>query len=174
LHLDPEEESRRYKRHNNSRECHGYVDFLTPVLNEVLLNIPAPARGIDYGCGPGPVLAELLIEAGYEMEVYDPFFKPEFSHFQNNSFDFVSCTEAAEHFFKPSEEFGRIFSLLKPQGMLILMTELFTEDKELKDWYYAKDPTHVAFFSKESLDWLAKKYDCKIEVKNNRLALFRL
>ncbi len=174
MYLDPEEESRRYKRHNNSRECRGYVEFLTPVFNEVLSHIPSPARGLDYGCGPGPVLAELLLEAGYQMELYDPFFKPEFSHFEKHSFDFVTCTEAAEHFYKPSEEFDRIFSLLKPRAYLVLMTELFTEEKSLKDWYYAKDPTHVVFFSKQSLQWLAEKYNSELEIKDNRIGLFRL
>ena len=29
-------------------------------------------KALDFGCGPGPVLAELLKRRGLEVEIYDP------------------------------------------------------------------------------------------------------
>ena len=33
------------------------------------------ARGLDFGCGPGPALTLLMEEAGFaKMNLYDPFY----------------------------------------------------------------------------------------------------
>jgi len=35
--------------------------------------------------------------------------------------DFITCTEVAEHFHRPADEFRRLDALLKPGGWLALM-----------------------------------------------------
>ena len=59
--------------------------------------------GLDFGCGPGPALANMMQSDGYEMEIYDPFFFPN-KDALSKKYDFITCTETAEHFFNPHDE----------------------------------------------------------------------
>lgn len=169
--LGREEEKARYSTHDNRIDNPGYAEFLTPALLEVQKRLTKNAKGLDYGCGPNPVLATLLIQAGYPTSHFDPHFFPD--NLENlERLDFITCTEAAEHFFYPGKEFDRLFSLLKNDGILVLMTELFKEGTALKDWYYPRDPTHITFYSKATLEWIAKLHHRRIEVISHRLAVF--
>lgn len=167
----PEKEKARYDTHQNTIEDKGYVDFLNPAAEEVARRCSTKSKGLDYGCGPQPVLALLLNQKGFETGYYDPFYFPEGLNASKN-FDFITCTEAAEHFFNPNIEFERIFSLLKPTGLLVLMTELLKDKTDIENWYYSKDPTHVCFFSETTLHWLAKRFSKNIEILSHRLAVF--
>ena len=89
VHLSPEDEKKRYASHDNRIDNPGYVKFLTPALNEVLNRVPFPAKGLDYGCGPIPVLATLLRTKGYETTHYDPYFFPSDLN-QPTAFDFIT------------------------------------------------------------------------------------
>jgi 2-polyprenyl-3-methyl-5-hydroxy-6-metoxy-1,4-benzoquinol methylase len=170
--LSKSEEHKRYQTHQNSLENEGYVKFLAPVLAETQKHVPDRARILDYGCGPGPVLAELLQRQGYKTFRYDPFFYPQ--GLDNLPLlDAVTCTEAAEHFYYPKKEFAKIFSLLKPKGALILMTELYQEGEILADWYYTKDPTHVCFYSTKTFEWLAQKNNHTYLEINHRLCVIK-
>jgi 2-polyprenyl-3-methyl-5-hydroxy-6-metoxy-1,4-benzoquinol methylase len=166
------EERARYQTHQNSMENEGYVQFLKPVVTETKKHVPSRGRILDYGCGPGPVLAELLQIEDFKTFRYDPFFYPQ--GLENlPMLDGVTCTEAAEHFFNPNKEFSTIFSLLKPTGVLILMTELYPENQPIADWYYSKDPTHVCFYSAKTFEWLAKKYNHTSLEINHRLCVIK-
>lgn len=165
-------ERARYESHENSIENKGYVDFLTPAADAVCARAKKGSQGLDYGCGPQPVLALLLNQKGFAVGYYDPFFFPEGLKLSVKKCDFITCTEAAEHFFNPGAEFARIFSLLKPDGFLVLMTEVFQENINIDEWYYAKDPTHVCFYSKETFVWIARKFNRKVQNLNPRLCVF--
>jgi taurine dioxygenase len=56
---------------------------------------------------PGPALAAMLREAGHEVALYDPFFAPDPAPLAA-IYDFVTCTETAEHFHDPRAEFARL------------------------------------------------------------------
>ena len=109
-----------------------------------------PAQGLDYGCGPNPVLCQLLEKENYQMSFYDPYFFPTDLN-KISSLDFITCTEAAEHFYHPGQEFKKILSFIKPQGFLFLMTDLVQKEVNLSTWFYAKDPSHVCFFFRKKL-----------------------
>lgn len=170
-HLTKEQERARYESHENSLENKGYVQFLTPAMEAVAARARSGAQGLDYGCGPQPVLAHMLNQKGFVTGYYDPFFFPEGLKIERE-FNFITCTEAAEHFFKPGEEFTKIFSLLKPGGFLVVMTELFQENTDIDNWYYAKDPTHVCFYSRDTFFWIAKKFNRNVEIQSSRLIVF--
>jgi len=171
VYLTKEQERARYETHENSIENEGYVKFLTPALEAVVDRARAGAQGLDYGCGPQPVLAHMLNQKGFVTGYYDPFFFPEGLKL-DKKFDFITCTEAAEHFFKPHKEFEKIFSLLKPNGFAVVMTEMFHESMDIESWYYAKDPTHVCFYSRETILWIAKKFNRNVEILSSRLIVF--
>ncbi|MGE4132825.1 MAG: methyltransferase domain-containing protein [Bdellovibrionales bacterium] len=169
--LVAEEESNRYRLHNNSIEDQGYVNFLQPVVEAAGDRVQVGALGLDFGCGPTTVLADLLRRRGFEMRVYDPYFFPRLVMGQK-VFDFVTCTEACEHFFHPGETFKKLFSSAKDLAPVFVMTSIREPEQILENWYYTKDPTHVGFFSEKCLAHIATTHNRKIQILSPRLAVF--
>jgi len=153
--LSPAEERARYLLHQNSPQDRGYVAFLNQLLQPLLLYLVEGARGLDYGCGPVPVLSRLAQAQGIACDDYDPFFvdgplRP--------PYDVVFASECFEHFHHPAEEMARILALLKPGGFLGIMTERWTTLAAFEDWYYARDPTHVAFYHADTFDFICERF----------------
>ena len=172
-YLDPrqrpsrEAERAHYLHHENHPDDPGYRRFLSKLANPLLARLSPASRGLDYGCGPGPALAAMLREAGHDVALYDPFFRPDPAPL-DQTYDFVACTETAEHFHRPAEEFARLMSLVRPDGWLGLMTCFQTEDARFRDWRYRKDPTHVVFYREQTLRHLAcaRGWSCEVPLKD--------
>lgn len=171
--VDEIEEKRQYDLHENNPDDPGYRSFLSQIVNPLKKYLPEDKnlKGLDFGCGPGPTLNLLLEEEGIEMSVYDPFYYPN-QEALDRKYDVITCTEVAEHFFNPLKEFKFLKGSLKEEGVLGIMTDLFSDDIEFSKWHYIKDPTHVGFFSKESLSWLARELNLKVEIFGKRVAIF--
>ena len=170
--LSKEKEEQRYLLHKNTIEDVGYLKFLEPVLKRIVGNYQKDSKGLDYGSGPTPVLTELLTRSGYHVIPYDPFF----SNININdltAINFITCTEVAEHFYNPKKEFQNIFSILAPLGQLLLMTELYTAKTDFTKWYYAQDITHVSFYCRKTLDYLARMYSSQLVEVTDRVFEFQ-
>ncbi len=127
--LDPTEERARYETHRNDPADVGYRRFLDRLAIPLLERLPPGAEGLDYGSGPGPTLSVMLEERGMQMAIHDPFFAPDPSVLERR-WDFITCTETVEHFFRPAEEFERFRRMLRPGGWLAIMTEWPPEEGE--------------------------------------------
>ena len=92
-----EVERAEYELHRNDPADAGYRHFLDRLAVPLLARLAPASTGLDYGCGPGPVLADMLRAAGHAMTLYDPFFAPDPAALAR-TYDFVTCTEVAEHF----------------------------------------------------------------------------
>ena len=165
--LPKEEEHARYLLHDNNPDDPGYRRFLEKLALPVDARLSKPSQGLDYGCGPTPLLARIMEERGHTMTVYDPYFFPDPAPLAGQ-YDFITCSEAAEHFHRPAEEFERLAGLLRPGGLLGIMTSLLDESIDFSTWYYRKDPTHVVFYHQKSFLALAKRLDlsCTFPEKN--------
>mgnify|MGYP001380110208 CR=1 FL=1 len=117
-------------------------------------------------------LAAVLREAGHRMALYDPFFSPDEAPLAEE-YDFVTCTETAEHFHRPADEFDRLFGLVRPDGWLAIMTRFQTDDASFADWHYRRDPTHVVFYRSSTLVHLAHQQGWTCEVPIKDVALMR-
>ncbi|MBI9104323.1 MAG: class I SAM-dependent methyltransferase [Spirochaetales bacterium] len=162
FHLEPGAEKSRYDLHQNSPEDEGYRRFLFRLAGPLLKRLKPGQSGLDFGCGPGPVLSIMLEEAGYPMSLYDPFYNNNLSVLEN-SYDFVTATEVAEHFSLPGIEFKRLFGMLKEGGTLGIMTKLVLDLEAFTHWHYIQDDTHIAFYSRRSFEYLAGLYDAYLE-----------
>lgn len=162
-----EAEQAEYLLHQNQDNDAGYRQFLARLAVPLLQHLPPAAQGLDYGCGPGPALAALLTEAGHSVALFDPLF---FNHPQvlARRYDFVTCTEVVEHFHRPAEEFQRLNALLKPGGVLAIMTRFQTQDAAFAQWHYRRDPTHVVFYREHTLRTVAQQHqwDCLVPCPN--------
>lgn len=157
-HLTATQEKQRYDFHQNSAQDAGYRRFLAQLFEPLAPRLAPGASGLDYGCGPGPVLARMFEDAGFSMSVYDPYFAPDSGALQRQ-YDFVTCTEAAEHFARPGAEWARIAGLVRPGGWIGIMTSLYDAAPPFAGWYYKNDPTHVCFYARPTFDWLARTYN---------------
>lgn len=170
--LSKSEEEVRYKKHNNSITNKGYVQFLNQAINPTLPFLNREMKGLDFGCGPQPVLAELLKMQGFDCDNYDPIFFPELEI--ENKYDFIFATECFEHFFFPAKEIQKIKNLLKVDGYLIVMTDRWTKTELFKSWTYARDKTHVSFYHGRTMEFIAKKYSLsKIWMDQYRVTLYK-
>lgn len=165
--LDAEAERAHYLQHENDVDDPGYRRFLGKLFDPLVQRLAPGARGLDYGCGPGPALAAMFTEAGHEMALYDPFFQPDPAPLSRR-YDFVTCTETAEHFHDPAAEFARLTGLVEPGGWLAIMTCFQTDDARFDRWHYRQDPTHVVFYREETLRHIAAQsgWSCQIPVKD--------
>lgn len=148
--LNLESEKNRYLLHQNHLEDKGYLNFVSPILEEVRAGYDAGAVGLDFGCGHTPVISEVLKKENYQIDLYDPVFYSD-KIFEGKTYDFIVCCEVMEHFQNPKMEFDLLAALLKPAGKLICMTSLYTERIDFDSWYYKNDPTHVFLYRKETL-----------------------
>lgn len=159
-YLNQEEEKKRYNFHQNSLENQGYIDFLSQLVNPLKEFLKPTFQGLDFGCGPNSVLAQLMNQYGFSCDFYDPYFFPKLV--KNKTYNFITATECFEHFFEPKKEIELLISLLKPNSYLGIMTELLADESNFKNWYYIKDPSHVCFYSLKSFEFLCKKYGFKM------------
>ena len=153
-HPAPDAERAHYLTHENDPADPRYRNFLSKLATPLLARVAPRSSGLDYGCGPGPALAAMLREAGHDMALYDPFFHAD-ENALARTYDFIACTETAEHFHRPADEFDRLDTLLRPGGWLALMTAFRPEDNAFANWHYRKDPTHVVFYNETTLRTVA-------------------
>ena len=168
--LNTLQEKATYELHENDPADAGYQQFLSRLYFPLIELFTSDSEGLDFGSGPGPALPRMFHRKGYKMKIYDPFYanNPETLE---RSYDFITCTEVVEHFFHPDKEFDLLFSLLKPNGWLGMMTKLVINQQAFSTWHYRNDPTHVCFFSRQTFTFLAKKYQCQLEFIGNDVIL---
>jgi hypothetical protein len=170
-HLSVEDEKQHYVTHENHIGNEGYVRFLNQVLEPALPLLNHPMRALDYGCGPGPTLSQLLRAHRITCDNYDPFFTRTSVH---PPYEIIFATECFEHFFYPEKEMQQIYGWLKPGGLLGIMTERWSTIEHFKSWYYTKDPTHVCFYHEKTFDYLCRRYGLvRIWQDARRVSIFR-
>ena len=146
-------EKERYLLHNNDVNDERYQRFVAPIVEVIMRRRPVHSKGLDFGAGTGPVIAKLLKDNNYSMMLYDPYFHPDKSVL-SLKYDFIVCCEVIEHFHNPLKEFKLMKKLLNSGGILVCMTELLPKKDKFEKWYYKNDSTHVAFYAKQSLQWI--------------------
>ncbi len=165
------EERARYETHENDPGDAGYRAFLDRLAVPLVERLSPGMEGLDVGSGPGPTLSVMLRERGFPTAVWDPFFAPDPAPLER-TWDFVTCTETVEHFNDPSRGWDRLFALVRPGGWLAVMTEPFGEEP-LAEWWYARDPTHVALYRAETLRRLATDRGWTLERPSRTVFLYR-
>ncbi len=171
-HLPPEAEKARYAEHRNGPDDAGYRAFLDRLLAPLCERLPAGAEGLDFGCGPGPAASVMLGERGFKVRDWDPFFRPDGAALERG-YDFIVCTEVLEHLRRPAETLSRLDGLLRPGGLLGVMTMLLEDDEAFGTWWYAADPTHISFYKADTLEWVAASRGWRLEILPRGAAVFR-
>jgi SAM-dependent methyltransferase len=168
---DPVAEKGHYDNHENDVRNEDYRQFLSRLAQPLMDALPDGASVLDFGAGPGPALAAMMQDAGYEMTIYDPFYNDDHSSLER-SYDAVTATEVIEHFHDPRLMFDLLDRLVRPGGWLAVMTMLQHDDDAFAAWHYRRDPTHVAFYREETFTWIAAHYGYVLSRPHRNVAIF--
>lgn len=165
--ISPEKEKSRYEEHNNDVEDTRYQDFVSPIIDTILQNHSPSETWLDFWAGTWPVISHLLTQKWFQTQLYDPFFhnKPELL---KQEYDFIIACEVIEHFHYPEKEFHLLYKLLKPGGKLYIMTDLYSQQVDFKNWYYKNDKTHVFFYTIEAFTWIKSHWSWEIITQKKR------
>ncbi len=156
-HLSKADEKSYYDLHQNTPLDSGYRTFLERLSKPLLQQLKPASQGLDFGSGPGLTLSLMLAEVGHRVELYDPFYAPDEGVF-TRQYNFITSTEVVEHLQAPGRELTRLWALLKPGGVLAIMTKRVIDQAAFARWHYKNDPTHIVFFSQETFNWLGKSW----------------
>ena len=171
-HLSDAEEKSRYDTHNNDPNDHRYRHFLSQLLVPLLERIQQKSNGLDFGSGPGPTLSLMLEECGHSVDLYDKFYANDISVFEKK-YDFITATEVVEHLSEPMAEISRLIEMLNNQGHLAVMTQILTPQIDFSSWYYKNDSSHIGFFTKKSLSFLASYLNIEVYFISERVVFFQ-
>ena len=171
-YIGPDQEKARYLEHNNTIDDENYRCFLSRLSSPLIERLSPESKGLDFGCGHGPALADILSSDGFNVELYDPFFFPNTNVF-SKQYDFITASETVEHFFDPCKEFDTLNNLLAPKGWLAIMTSFLTTEDAFDDWHYRRDPTHVVFFSETTFEVVASQRNWACEIPKKDIVLMR-
>jgi len=171
-YLSLEEEKAEYDLHQNNPADEGYRRFLKQVFNPVNRVLSPGSQGLDFGCGAGPLLADMFKAAGHKMAVYDPHYVPDAAVLAD-VYEFITASEVLEHLRRPGEVLDQLISILKPGGLLGLMTGMARDRPAFSRWHYIRDLTHVCFFSRATFNWIADRWALQIVFIDNRVVLLK-
>mgnify|MGYP003108473586 FL=1 len=173
-YLPQDEEKAIYDFHQNDSHDTRYREFLSQLSIPLLEKLSTGMTGLDFGSGPGPTLSLMLEEQGMKMSIYDIFYAPDSGQL-SRQYDFVTCSEVVEHFNEPGKAWPQLISLVKPKGYIGVMTWMFTKKtaEQFNQWSYKGDPTHVSFYTPETMQWIAQHFQLKLEIISEQAILFR-
>jgi len=170
-----EKQKQRYLLHENTEENSGYVRMFEHFIQTgVEPFVPSGGKLLDFGSGPRPVLAELLGEKGYSVDIYDVFFHPD-EAYRTRQYDVITLTEVLEHLPDPLEILRGLTQRLHRDGVIALLTLFHPDNVEKFDpWWYRRDPTHVTFYTPKTIQQLANVLDLKVIVSDQqRMAVLK-
>ena len=170
--LAPDVEKSRYDFHQNDPEDEGYLNFVSQLAGPIQKQLKNGDKGLDYGSGPGPAMQLLFEKEGWEMECYDPFYLSR-AELLEKKYEFITCSETAEHFYNPRAEFEKLWSMLNPGGLLGIMTLMLTDRVDFESWHYRRDDTHVLFYRADTFTWLAGNLKGECEIHSDRVILLK-
>lgn len=157
-HPPKEEEIRRYATHNNQYGNPAYRTYLEKILEGATewMGSLNDYRVLDYGGGEEEVLARMLREKAIEAECWDPIYG--YDKLDSTPYDRIICCEAAEHFANPKNEFQRMKKILRPGGLIYVVTRLSDTIDQPLQWWYINDSTHLVFYSCRSWEYIADSF----------------
>jgi 2-polyprenyl-3-methyl-5-hydroxy-6-metoxy-1,4-benzoquinol methylase len=129
---------------------------------------PLGGRLMDFGCGPGPVLAGLLRKHGYTVDTHDKFFDHNLD-WENRTYDLITLTEVLEHLVDPLETLSNLARHLTTGGVISIMTLFHPNDLEsFSQWWYRKDPTHISFYTPQTIGEMGRLLGMKTVFNDSR------
>ncbi|MBI5134440.1 MAG: class I SAM-dependent methyltransferase [Candidatus Taylorbacteria bacterium] len=149
--------------------------FSKPVALIIYYFLGKDIACLDYAGGYG-VFTRLMRDIGFDFYWHDPYCENLFAKgFEldkaKRRIGLVTAFEAFEHFEDPKAELEKILSISRT---VLFSTDLVPQPApKLNEWWYysPEHGQHVSFYSKKSIETLAKTYNLRYYTDNKRLHL---
>lgn len=166
--VDTDIELAQYENHNNSFQSKGYVKMFEDFLDYFWEDVDKKdTNALDFGSGPGPVLAQILTNKGLHVDIYDKFYQP-IKIYEDKKYSLITSTEVFEHLQNPLEILTLFKNHLIKGGIIAIMTLFHDNNKEnFLNWWYRRDPTHILFYTPKTFEVLAEMCGLKILKQDN-------
>lgn len=170
--LSSEAEMSRYSEHNNNIEDEGYQKFVAPITLAIMRDFTQNHKGLDFGAGTGPVISKRLKDQSYMIKLYDPFFH-NYTNLLKAQYDYIAVCEVIEHFHDPKKEFSLLKKLLRQNGKLYCMANIYNEHIDFHNWDYKNDKTHIFIYHKKTLHWIKEEFGfSNVTIKDRLITYF--
>lgn len=138
-----------------------YLSRKTLILFRFLFNIKSSF--LDYAGGYG-MLARLMRDYGldfYSIDLHTPNLFMKGIEYKNQPVEALTCFECFEHFDSPIKEIEKMLALSKNIffSTLVLPKEIPDESWE---YYGLKHGQHISFYSIQTLEYIAQKYNLNL------------
>jgi len=170
--LSRDQERAIYDHHCNDINDEGYRRFLSRLHQPMSARLLPNSLGLDFGCGPGPLLAEMFKADGHKVYLYDKFYQPTIENL-SRSYDFIVASEVVEHLQAPGIILDNLWHNLTVGGWLGIMSKRWLSLEKFATWHYKRDPTHICFFHLKTFEWLAQRWSTSMEVCSSDVVIFR-
>jgi SAM-dependent methyltransferase len=142
------------------------ISFLKPALQ---LLPSGPLHILDFGTGQD-LAPDALRKLGHKVTAVDiaPPIRPHPDRLTGDilelnlkaeQFDLVYAFQVFEHLPDPHSILEELLKLLKPEGLLLIHTDMETEarlDNEFRDWWYVAPPDHCSFYRPQTFEMAVK------------------
>lgn len=115
-------------------------------------------KAICIGTKVGVDFQNALQKTGYDFDFEETNY---ISSGSEPAYDLVMAIGTFEDFFFPAKEVDQITNLLAPEGILIIVTDLWQNLEQFSKWTFAKNPHHVSFFHEDTFNYVCEKYGFK-------------
>ena len=173
--IDKESEKSKYDMHQNAFDSLGYVKMFEEFIEKSIVPYEENIKSVlEFGCGSGPVLAELLERKGLVVDIYDLYFYPK-KVYEGKMYDLITSTEVFEHLKEPLKILKLLLEHTNKSGYIVLMTKFPPkEDESFLAWWYRRDPTHISFFTPKSFEVMAKIVGLKVvKIIDENIVIFQ-
>lgn len=85
---------------------------------------------------------------------------------------FITCTEVIEHVKNPLDVWEHLYKMLAPGGILAIMTGVVDNDQMFQGWHYHRDPTHICFYHKSTLEYVEKLHGWTLTRPSKNVSFF--
>lgn len=135
---------------------------------------PENGKYVDFGAGYG-LFVRMMRDSGYDFYWQDKYceniFAKDFTATENIKYNLVTAFEVFEHLINPVEELETMFNF---SNSVFFSTFLIPPPFPLPEqwWYYALEHgQHITLYSKETLKYLAKRFNLNLYTNNKHLHL---
>lgn len=142
-----------------------FADIVSPIIK---IFFGKEKNYLDYAGGYG-IFSRLMKNRGITVLWEDIYTQNLFAKelvYKNQKIEAITCFECFEHLDQPIKE---IEKMLKISKTIIFSTRLIPKEIPEKNWdYYGfEHGQHIAFYSKKTLEYIAKKYDLELYTTHN-------
>jgi 2-polyprenyl-3-methyl-5-hydroxy-6-metoxy-1,4-benzoquinol methylase len=149
----------------------------TSISKMIDVLFPESSLMLDYGGGYG-MFVRMMRDSGYNFYRQDIYCENLFAvnfdieDIPNRKFDLLTSFEVFEHLVDPMKEIEKMFAY---SDTLIFSTNLYPESiSDFEKWWYVSPLTgqHIAFYNRQTLEYIAQKFNKQMYTNGNNLHLF--